>query len=222
MIDPKIKQALQAISFFQGLEDDDLTALAQAMIVRRYETGQVVFLEDEPSDGLYMIESGVGKLYSVSERGREYILTTLKRGDSCNEVTLIDDGPNPISLAAVENMTVLVIPKDVIKQLCETNPLVYTIIAKSLAARCRQLVRQVCRLSLLSVTGRLAAFLLARSNGSNFVEYGWTQAELAAYLGTVREMVNRALRELQKTEVIRINGSTINIIDPERLEELAE
>jgi CRP-like cAMP-binding protein len=87
--------------------------------------------------------------------------------------------------------------------------------------RCRQLVQRVYNLSFLSVTGRLAAFLLQQSDEHNALSrQQWTQDEIAAHLGTVREMVGRAFRELQEAELIAIDRHRIEILDREGLEEL--
>lgn len=222
MAEEPIQRLLKTTPFFQALDSESLAVLSESITVRHYEPEQVVFLEDTPFAGLHFVESGVGKLYSVSDKGREYVLTTLRSGDSCNEVPLIDGGPNPISFAAVEAMTVYVVSKETIEQICQMNPSLYQLIAQNMAVRCRQLVRQVCRLSLLSVTGRLAAFLLTHSNGSNVIELSWTQEELAARLGTVREVVSRALRELQQSEAIATDRQQIEILNRKQLEMLAE
>ena len=87
--------------------------------------------------------------------------------------------------------------------------------------RCRQLVQRVYNLSFLSVTGRLAAFLLQQMDESNALSRRrWTQDDIAAHLGTVREMVGRAFKELQEAELIAFDRHRIEILDRAGLEEL--
>ena len=94
-------------------------------------------------------------------------------------------------------------------------------IIKNLAMRCRQLVQRVYNLSFLSVTGRLAAFLLQQGDEKTALNrQQWTQDEIAAHLGTVREMVGRAFKELHEAGLIRLNRHRIEIVDREGLEAL--
>ena len=87
--------------------------------------------------------------------------------------------------------------------------------------RCRQLVQRVYNLSFLSVTGRLAAFLLQQSDEQSALSRRrWTQDEIAAHLGTVREMVGRAFRELHQAKLISLDRHRIEILDREGLKEL--
>ena len=212
---------LRAVPYFQSLDDDALAAVAREVIVRRYAAGTLVFLEGDPGAGLHLVANGLCKVYRLSMGGREQVLATLGPGDSCNEVPAVDDGPNPASLAAIEASTLWVISQQALSHLRQRNSVLNDVIIASLAARCRQLVERVYNLSFLSVTGRLAAFLLKQSNEhSDLSRRQWTHDEMAAHLGTVREMVSRALRELQEAELIAIERHRIEILDREGLEEL--
>jgi CRP/FNR family transcriptional regulator len=159
-------------------------------------------------------------VYRISEGGREHVLATLGPGDSCNEVPVIDGGPNPANFAAIEDSTVWVISEDALNRLRQQFPALNEIIIKNLAMRCRQLVQRVYNLSFLSVTGRLAAFLLQQSQNQKELSRQWTQDEIAAHLGTVREMVGRAFRELVQAELIAMDRHRIEILDREGLREL--
>jgi CRP/FNR family transcriptional regulator len=191
------------------------------MIARTYRAGELIFLEGEPSAGLHLVAVGLCKVYRLSLAGREHVLATLGPCDSCNEVPAVDHGPNPASLAALEDSTLWVITGDALDRLRRQHAVLNEVIIHSLAVRCRQLVQRVYNLSFLSVTGRLAAFLLQRAEqGSELQRRQWTQDEIAAHLGTVREMVSRALRELQEAELIAIHRHRIEILDREGLQEV--
>jgi CRP-like cAMP-binding protein len=209
------------VPYFKALDDDILKSVAQEVMVRRYTTDELIFLEGDPPAGLHLVARGLCKVYRLSEGGREHILATLGAGDSCNEVPAVDGGPNPANLAAIEDSTVWVLPPEALTRLRQQHPVLNDIIIKSLAMRCRQLVQRVYNLSFLSVTGRLAAFLLQQSDQrSQLSRRRWTQDEMAAHLDTVREMVGRALRELQEAELIAIDRHRIEILDREGLQEL--
>lgn len=212
---------LQAIPYFRALDNAALAMVAQQTVERTYHAGQIIFLEGEANAGLHLIVSGLCKVYRISEEGKEHVLTTLRPGDSCNEVPVVDNGPNPASFSALDDSVVWVISSESLHGLRRQFPQLNEAIIKNLAMRCRQLVQRVYNLSFLPVTGRLAAFLLQQSrDGSALNRRRWTQDEIAAHLGTVREMVGRAFRELQQTGLIKMNRHRIEIIDRERLKKL--
>jgi CRP/FNR family transcriptional regulator len=221
VVDDRTKSLLRSVPYFRPLPDEAIVALARTVFTQQYPAGALIFLEGEPCAGLHLVVAGGCKVYRVSEAGREHVLTPLAPGDSCNEVPVVDGGPNPANLAAVEDSTVWVISLEALSQLRRQYPVLNEIIIKNLAMRCRQLVQRVYNLSFLSVTGRLAAFLLQQGEGEGELDrHQWTQDEIAAHLGTVREMVGRAFRELQQAELIAIDRHRIEILDREGLEEL--
>jgi CRP/FNR family transcriptional regulator len=133
----------------------------------------------------------------------------------------VDGGPNPANFAALEKSTVWVISEESLTRLRRQYPALNEIIINSLAMRCRQLVQRVYNVSFLSVTERLAGFLLQQAGEENAISRRcWTQDEIAAHLDTVREMVGRALKELQEAELIAIDRHWIEILDKKGLKEL--
>lgn len=221
VVDDNATALLRAVPYFGALDEIDLQAVAQEVVARHYRPGELIFLEGDPTAGLHLVANGLCKVYRLSIGGREQVLATLGPGDSCNEVPAIDGGPNPANLAAIEDSTLWVISQESLARLRQHRPVLNEIIIKSLAMRCRQLVQRVYNLSFLSVTGRLAAFLLRYSDERSALNRRkWTQDEIAAHLGTVREMVSRALRELQEAELIVIERHRIEVLDREGLKEL--
>jgi CRP/FNR family transcriptional regulator len=221
LIDERAKSLLQAVPYFQDLGEQTLEKVAHEVIVRHYQANEIIFLEDDPDAGLHLVTEGLCKVYRLSAEGREQVLATLAPGDSCNEVPVVDGGSNPANLAAIEDSVVWIISGEALTRLRRQHPVLNDIIIKNLAMRCRQLVQRVYNLSFLPVTGRLAAFLLQQNDEtSELSRRRWTQDEIAAHLGTVREMVGRAFRELQQADLIAIDRHRIEILDKEGLKEL--
>lgn len=212
---------LRAIPYFQNLDDAALEYIFREVIVRQFQAGEIIFLENDPCAGLHLVVKGLCKVYRISEEGREHILATLNPGDSCNEVPVVDSGPNPANFAAIEDSTVWIISGQSMRQLRQKFPELNEAIITNLAMRCRQLVQRVYNLSFLPVTGRLAAFLLQQKSARNVLSRRrWTQDEIAAHLGTVREMVGRAFKELQQSGLIAVDRHRIEILDEDELKKL--
>ncbi len=210
-------RALKALPYFKALGADDLARLARTVIERAYEKDKVVFLEGEPCQGLYVVREGSVKISKLSPEGREQILSYIKPGDSFNEVAVFDGGPNPANVSAVEPTILWIVPRDEIVELIKKNPQVALAIIQNLGARLRHLVGLVEDLSLRQVTGRLAKLLLETATAG---EHALTQQEMAARLGTVREMIGRSLRQLEARGLIKTERGKIVILDREELEKL--
>ena len=221
LIGDQTKALLKKVPYFELLNETALDTVAQKVVVHHYQAGDVIFWEGDPDAGLHLVVEGRCKVFRISSGGREHVLAVLGPGDSCNEVPVVDGGPNPANLATLEESTVWIISGESLTRLRQQIPSLNEIIINNLAMRCRQLVQRVYNLSFLSVTGRLATFLLQQTGeGNELSRRRWTQDEIAAHLDTVREMVGRALKELQETELIAIDRHRIEILDREGLKEL--
>jgi CRP/FNR family transcriptional regulator len=229
MAEPPLHQLdlLRRVPYFTGLTDEVLGALAKAAGSRRYSRNQVIFLEGDPCAGLYIVMTGEVKIFKLSTQGREQILHQLGPGGTFNDVAVLDGGPNPASAAATSDATVCIIPREQIRRLAQTYPELAWALIESIARRARHLVRVVEDLALRSVKARLARLLLteaAHINDKGAIERAQmvTQAEMAARLGTVREMIGRALRDLADEGLIEFDRHRIVIIDRERLQAVAD
>jgi CRP/FNR family transcriptional regulator len=212
---------IKGVPYFQALDDEGLNRVAQAIVVRYYRAGEVIFLEGDSGRGLHLVVEGVCKVFHLSLEGREHILHLLEPGEFCNEVSAVDGGPNPANLAAAQDTTVWVVTKDAMDRLRQQYPVLNDVIIHHLAQHCRHLVKRIYTVSFLSVTGRLAAFLLREGrDGSILDRHTWTQDEIAAHLGTVREMVVRSFRELEQAGLIAFDRHQIKILDEAGLKEL--
>jgi len=210
-------RALKSQPYFKALSDEDLGRLARTMIERAYDKDKVVFLEGEPCQGLYIVRAGSVKIFKLSPEGREQILSYIKPGDSFNEVAVFDGGPNPANVMAAEATTLWVVPRAAVVELIQKNPQVALAVIQNLGARLRHLVGLVEDLSLRQVTARLAKLLLETATAG---ERALTQQEMAARLGTVREMIGRSLRQLETRGLIKTERGRIVILDREGLQKL--
>lgn len=218
---------LRRVPYFAGLPDDVLAALSAVAFERRYARGQIIFLEGEPCAGLYVVVEGEVKIFKLSPQGREQILHRTGPGGTFNDVAVLDGGPNPASVAALTDTTICVIARADIQRLAQAHPALAWALIESIARRTRQLVAMVEDLSLRSVKARLARLLLAEAQhwiGADEIDRSQmvTQAELAARLGTVREMIGRALRDLADDGLIVFDRHRIVIVDREGLTAVVE
>ncbi len=215
---------LQKVNLLQGIPNAALQKLVGSAVRRSHSAGAILFVEGDPVVGFYLIESGAVKISRVSQDGREHILLILRAGDSFNEVAALDGGPNPATATAQTDAVVYCILRGALRQTVAEYPALAWAMIESLARRARHLVGMVQDLSMRSVKGRLANLLLeqAQSNAADATPQMLTQEEMASRLGTVREMVGRALRNLANDGIIEFDRHRIVVLDVDRLRREAE
>jgi CRP/FNR family transcriptional regulator len=208
---------LRSNSYFDDLPEEVLKHIAQHTQLREYDRGDVLFWEADTGAGMHIIESGSVKLYRISPQGRQYILSVMSEGATCNEVPAFDGGVNPVNVEALETSRVWVIEQATLRNLVKTHPEFALKVLNRFGQNLRNLVRKVSEMAFYQVTNRLARLIIELP--SEEARTHWTQEQLAARLGTVREVVARSLKELEKSGAIRIEDRRIQISDPSILQQ---
>jgi CRP-like cAMP-binding protein len=218
----QLARHLQANSFFAQLDTPTLLELAQGATWREYNTGETVFWEGERAAGLYYLHSGWIKVVKVAPNGREQVLRHLEAGDMFNEVGAFSSQPNPATAVALEPAGVWLLRQESITQLLQQRPDFAQHVIESMAERVQYLVTLVTDLSLRSVIGRLSRLILEDADGDTLHRPQWyTQSELAARLGTVPDVIQRALRTLESDDIIEVQRHLIRIRDHQALAQIA-
>lgn len=210
--------------FFQGLGEKSLEELSRHTSLREFERGEPLFWEGDACAGLHILETGSVKLFRVSLQGRQHILRVAQEGETFNEVPVFDGGVNPVNVEALELATAWVVEADAVRLLMQQDPEYAYRIINSLGKMLRHLVKMTSEMAFLQVTHRLARLIeeippheLSGQSGAR-----WTQEQIAARLGTVREVVARSLRELERSGAIQVENRRITISDYTVLQEWAQ
>ena len=209
---------------FAPLNPRELSALAARVIQREFQAGEILFYEGEPCKGLYILAEGRVKLTRTSSSGRELTLAVECAPSSIAEIPVFDGGPYPATAVALEpTKTYFIAAKDM-QELCRQYPEIAIKILGTVGRRLRALILLLHRLTFGSVRRRLALLLLelAESNGSHRFALPYTHEEIAAQLGTVREVVTRNLSRFQAQALIHVHRREIEILDAAGLRHEAE
>jgi len=214
-------KTLASNPYFQGLSDESLYELAATMSLRKFERGEMLFWEGDACAGLHIIQQGSVKLFRISPQGRQHIVRVLQESETCNEVAVFDGGTNPVNLEALEETTVWVVEIEAVRALMRKDPEFMQKTIENLAKTMRHLVRMVSDLAFYQVTQRLARLISELPPEELSGESGarWTQDQIAARLGTVREVVARSLRELERSGAIQVENRRISIANPKILQQ---
>jgi CRP/FNR family transcriptional regulator len=213
--------ALRQNGYFTGLDQAALSHLAQGTTLRRFERGEAVIWQGEPCSGLFILRSGSAKLFKLSAKGRELIVRTIEEGATFNEVPVFDHGSNAVNVAALEQSEIWVVEANAIRRTLEEHPEMAQAVINNLTRNLRMLVGVVEELSFCQVTNRLAR-LISRLPPEHLQEQAMTQDMLAARLGTVREVVARSLKDLERSGAIQVERRRIRVLDEQVLEAWAQ
>jgi CRP-like cAMP-binding protein len=216
----KAEEILKKAPLFRVLSEPELQAVATRAVVKRFDTGQTIFSEGQPCEGLYVVAQGRLRIFKTSANGREQVLTEEAPGASVAELPVFDGGPYPASAVAIEPCETLFLSRRDFRALCLEHPELALKVLAVVGNRLRNLVGIIEELSFTTVRQRLIAYLLraAEEHGKK----GWagvefdlsaTHQELANRLGTVRELVSRNLSRLQAERLIATDGRHIIIPD---------
>lgn len=222
---PAMVAILKATQLFSALEASEIAAFAARATIRRFAAGELLFSEGEPCKGLYVVAAGRVRIFKTSSTGREQVLAIEGAGSSIAELPVFDGGPYPASAAAVDEAQLLFVSRDEFRVCCLEHPEVALKVLQVVGARLRRLVGIIEELSFTTLRHRLISWLLREAqaqgsptaNGTAFA-LKVSHQELAAHIGTVRELVSRNMARLQAQGFIQVQGREITILDPSGLE----
>ncbi len=214
--------ALARSHLFSGCPPAALESLARVAEFRVLERGQMLFLAGEPAGGLFVIVSGSIRAFRVNAKGREQTIHVESAGATLAEVPVFDDGNYPATAVAEESSAVLFLSKAHVQQFLIANPAVALNALRLMAGRLRRHAELVDSLALKEVGQRLAQFLLEEARAQGARKLDFSNQQLAARVGSVREVVSRTLARLAQNGMIETRPRGITILDEQALERFAE
>lgn len=214
-------ELLKSIPYFSGLSTAELDSIKEHIFEKSTEGGDLILLEGEPADAMYFVVSGAVKMFKTSSEGKEQILSFIRPGESFNDVSVFDGGPNLSSVQAVGPVVLYGIRSSDLEVILRNHPQVSLNVNRVLSQQMRHMVSLVEDLSFRHVIARVAKILLEYSGNGTGPKTKLTQQEMAAIAGTAREMIGRSLKSLEDEGAIKLERQRIVITDKEALREIA-
>jgi CRP-like cAMP-binding protein len=214
-------ELLKKIPYFSNLEAPVFEAIRRAIFEKKVVRGEIILLEGEPAQALFFVASGAVKIFTTSPEGKEQILSIVRPGESFNDISVFDDGPNPAGAQAMGAVELYGIGKQEIDNILRQHPQIALNVMKVMAKRMRQLVSLIEDLSFRRVLSRVAKILLEYGSEKTEPRTRLTQQEIAAMAGTAREVVGRSLKSLEEIGTIRMESHRVVITNRGALQQLA-
>jgi CRP-like cAMP-binding protein len=217
-------RTLRRLPLFTDLTDAELLVIADQVTIRTLDRGEVVFSEGDLCLELLIVQDGSVMLLKTSPNGRQQLLSVERAGNSLSEISVFDGEPYPAKAETITQTTLLCVGAENFRKICLQHPAVALKVIKALGHRLRHMSSLVEDLSFSTVRGRLAAYLvhLARERGrrtAHGIEFELSEnnEQLAARLGTVRELISRNLGRLHNQGLIHMSRRAVRIPNLEDL-----
>jgi CRP/FNR family transcriptional regulator, cyclic AMP receptor protein len=219
----EIAQFLNSIPMFDGLSGDDLETVAGLFREKRYRKNDIIFMEEDTGQYMYLVREGRVKVTRLLPNGKEMILAFHEAGEYFGEMALIDGGTTPASVTAVLPTTIYVMGAKEFSYLLE-HPKTNRVVLQTLCHRCRDAWAQIEVLTFHNADARIrmAFYQLVKkwgveADGGFMIPMKLTHKELSDIVGISRETATRVLSHLQDQELIRVETRRFIVQDPERL-----
>lgn len=221
--------ALKLVPFFNNLSTEDTEHLVQRLVMRRFNTGQIIFHHGDPGGLLYIITRGKVKITHSTPDGQEAMLAIFGSGDFFGELALLDESPRSATVEAIEPTETLTLHREDFIRFLSDNPNFALHVLHTLAQHIRRLNNQISDIFFLDLPARLARQLLqlAEQHGKKteqgiLIELSLTQTDLAEMTGATRVSINKALGRFRRSNWVKVSGRKFTITDTDALRNLIQ
>jgi CRP-like cAMP-binding protein len=208
---------LRRVPLLEALGREHLEEIARLGRRGEFGAGQIIFQQGDRGEALFIIASGLVRVFTLGDDGSEATIALLSEGESLGELALIDGGLRSASAMALEATSTVTITRDDFRDWLERTPAASLALLETLSARVRRTNQDLTDLVLLDLSERLARRLLALADAANGESIRMTQAELGVRLGVTREAVNKQLRALERTGALTLGRGSITVRDVDAL-----
>lgn len=217
-------EELKNLEMFNNISESTIGKILEESDVKEHRAGEILFEDKEDVFTVYFVLKGIVSLYKINECGQKKVIFMLGKGKIINEV-IIKELPASINCEIFEDAVILGIKKEKLLNIMKEDFDLCKNIIISLSSKTRRLYRQLKNTpSSIKIEKRLAAKLykLAKDYGVEHedgivIDMEISITYMADLLGSQRETVSRAMKVLQKNNIINYKSKKIIISNFEKL-----
>jgi len=218
---------MRYIDIFKDIDQSFEKEVSKYKKVLFFKKGDTPFLNEELTKYFYIVLNGKIKTYQINlNSGKEQTIFIYKKRDMFDTITLLDGKPHDIMYEVLEDISLLELPIDKVREWLRTNEKFNSIFFPYIASQMRHTEELATDISLYSTYERLIKIILQNINPNNHHYYKLIQnlskSEIAKLLGTIRHVVEKHLKSLEKRDIIENRRKNILVKDAHRLLEESE
>jgi CRP/FNR family transcriptional regulator, cyclic AMP receptor protein len=216
-------ELIRSVPLFSTLTEDEFNQLSHIFVTRAYRKNQIIFLEEETGNYMYLVLSGKVKVSKAGANDKETILAIHRTGDFFGEMSLLDGKTSPATVSAMEDAKIISVSGDDFRKYLLHNEKVMLQIIQVLCARLRAVWKTQSQSSgTVDERIRMAISDLAKKHGirdahGTIIDLKITHQDLAEMVGTSRETVTRVLAHLREQGIIEVNSRRMTVLKPQAL-----
>ena len=218
---------LSYVPIFSELPEDTLQKIERIGTRKIYDKNDVILMEEEAGNALFVIISGKVKVARTSTDGREVILTILSESDFFGEIAILDGLNRSATVVSIDESELFLIQRNDFLNLLREYPEIAISLLQEMTKRLRAADMKIKALSLKDAEGKVATVILQLADDIGKIKQGRVeidklplQQDLANMAGTSRETISRTFHSFTKKKLIEVDGNKLIILDYEKFKEL--
>ncbi len=219
-----VAEILHSCRFFAEVQDQAFERLLRIARIVKFEKSTLIFRENQECPGVYVVGSGLVRVFKTGGSGKEHTLHMVGPGDTFAEVAAIGGFRLPANAEAVADSTCVLLPRDQFRRALEEDHQLCLQVITSFSYWVQHLVGLMGDVVLRDAVGRVARYLLnVEADDTETIELPSLKRHLASHLNLTSETFSRTLRKLIDAGVIEeTDGSRVRIVERDKLRLIAE
>lgn len=209
------------VPIFSNLDEEEMMEVARITFSKKYKKGEMIYMNGDKGDKLYVIHRGRVKITRFTSSGKEQVIRVLGPGEFMGELSIFSQSTMTDNAEALEDIDMCIIQGENLKKLVAKYPHIGFKIMEELSNRLEKAEKLIENISLHSVEKRLAKTLLSMKDERGNVNLNMSKRDLASLMGMSQETLSRKLTAFVELNIIKLEGHRrIIILNQQALEEI--
>jgi CRP/FNR family transcriptional regulator len=219
----EIADVLASCAFFSHVDGPTRMRLVRMAVRRAYGKSEVIFRDGDPAPGVFVVASGLVRVFKLAPSGKEHVLHLAGPGTTFAEVAVLGNFPCPAFAEALEETLCVLLPVEPFMRALREDHQLSLQILSSMAMWVKSLVSLLEDIVLRDAAGRVAGYLLqAQPAQGAAVSLPSLKKHIASHLNLTSETLSRTLRQLRDERLISETDAGLVIHDARGLQQVAE
>lgn len=220
---------LKSINWLEQMQTEFLERLASGATIKALEQGVTVFTPNPHPEVVYLLESGICRIFRYTPDGSEFTLGLVVKGEVFGELAVVNDEPRDSFAVAQARCVVWAFPRELFEKLLHGFPEFAVVVTKQVSGKLLRFENRAEDLIFRSAASRLARTLIALggefgvdTDRGRTIGVRFTQAELSSMIGASRPTASLTLNGLRSAGLIDYSDGVVTLLSPTGLHRIAD